>query len=280
MHNCYFTNNILKISGIAQFTQDQQEKATMGQYDRLRGRSGSRHRSSRKRSRSRSRSPYRSRRRSSRHRSPKEQHQEEPKPSARSRSPYNSRYDDGYRGGYDRDRDRGYDRGPRYRSRAPMSRCHRQSREDPKESRCLGVFGLSMYTQERELRDLFSRYGPIDDWQVVYDHQTGRSRGFAFLYMRNMDDAIEAKEMVAGSELDGHKIRVDFSITKRAHTPTPGIYLGRSTRGSGYRGGRDRGGGGSGYHRRSSSPYYGGHRGGPVGYSHSRSCSYSPRPRY
>jgi len=34
-----------------------------------------------------------------------------------------------------------------------------------------------------------------------------------------------------GTELDGKKIRVDFSITKRAHTPTPGMYMGRPTGG-------------------------------------------------
>ncbi len=48
-----------------------------------------------------------------------------------------------------------------------------------------------MYTQERELRDLFTRYGPMDELQVVFDHQSGRSRGFAFCCMRNLDDAIE-----------------------------------------------------------------------------------------
>jgi transformer-2 protein len=51
-----------------------------------------------------------------------------------------------------------------------------------------------MYTQERELRDLFTRYGPVDDVQVVYDHQTGRSRGFAFVYMHNIDDAAEVSK--------------------------------------------------------------------------------------
>jgi len=33
--------------------------------------------------------------------------------------------------------------------------------------------------------------------------------------------------MAPGTEIDGRKIRVDYSITKRAHTPTPGVYLGR-----------------------------------------------------
>jgi transformer-2 protein len=40
----------------------------------------------------------------------------------------------------------------------------------------------------------------------------------------------QAKERAPGTEIDGRKIRVDFSITERAHTPTPGIYLGKGTR--------------------------------------------------
>jgi len=124
------------------------------------------------------------------------------------------------------------------------------------------VFGLSLYTQEQDLREVFEHYGPIEDLQIVYDHQSGRSRGFAFIYMRNREDAVEvltccllcvttamlvisvafelyflfvsficvpcqAKEMAPGTEIDGRKIRVDYSITQRAHTPTPGVYLGR-----------------------------------------------------
>ena len=40
----------------------------------------------------------------------------------------------------------------------------------------------------------------------------------------------QAKENCNGLELDGRRIRVDYSITKRAHTPTPGVYMGRPTR--------------------------------------------------
>ena len=57
--------------------------------------------------------------------------------------------------------------------------------------------------------------------------QTGRSRGFGFVYYENEDDAADAKERVNGMELDGRRIRVDFSITQRPHTPTPGVYVGR-----------------------------------------------------
>jgi len=67
--------------------------------------------------------------------------------------------------------------------------------ENPQTSRCLGVFGLSLYTQERDLREVFEHYGPVDEVQVVYDHQSGRSRGFAFVYMRTHEDAMEVSRL-------------------------------------------------------------------------------------
>lgn len=163
-------------------------------------------------------------------------------------------------------------------------RRHAGNRDDPEPSKCLGVFGLSLYTQERELRDVFGRYGDLEDVNVVYDRQSGRSRGFAFVYYRNMDDAIEAKDRCSGIEIDGRRIRVDYSITRRAHTPTPGIYLGKPTsRSERYEDryeDRYRGGGGGYYERRRSpSPYYSRYS-RRRSYSRSRSRSYSPRRYY
>lgn len=101
-------------------------------------------------------------------------------------------------------------------------RRHTGSRANPDPNTCLGVFGLSLYTTERDLREVFSRYGPLSGVNVVYDQRTGRSRGFAFVYFERIDDSKEAMERANGMELDGRRIRVDYSITKRAHTPTPG----------------------------------------------------------
>ena len=214
------------------------------------------------RSRSRSRRSSRSRsRRSSRSRSRSRSRRTRTRSRSRSRGSYY------YRGGR-----RDY-------SRSPMSsrRRHTGNRDNPEPCRCLGIFGLSLYTTEKELEKEFGRFGPMEKVQVVLDGHSGRSRGFAFIYYENIEDATEARNKMTGTELDGKKIRVDFSITKRAHTPTPGMYMGRPTTGSRRESSRDR-------YRRSPSPYYR-DRGSRRSYrSRSRSYSrgrrdYSPRRR-
>merc|ERR1711963_884258 len=152
-------------------------------------------------------------------------------------------------------------------------RRHVGSREKPEEGTCLGVFGLSLYTTERELDKEFSKFGPLQKIQVVLDGKTGRSRGFAFVYFESIDDARVAKDAMCDTEIDGRRIRVDYSITKRSHTPTPGVYMGRPTYSRG--GGGYRGGGGHDRYRRSPSPY---HRRDDYR-RRSRSRSHSPRGR-
>nr|XP_020469731.1 transformer-2 protein homolog alpha-like isoform X2 [Monopterus albus] len=203
-----------------------------------RSKDGSRHSRSRSRSRSRSKSRSRSHRSSRRRYSRSRSHSHRRRSRSRSRSwEYRRR---------------------RSHSRSPMSnrRRHIGNRANPDPSACLGVFGLSLYTTERDLREVFSKYGPLSDVNVVYDQQSRRSRGFAFVYFENSADSKEAKERANGMELDGRRIRVDFSITKRAHTPTPGIYMGRPTYGgSGSGSGSSSGGSGSGSSRRVSKDY-------------------------
>lgn len=91
---------------------------------------------------------------------------------SRSRSPY--------RGGrYSRSRSRSYSRSRysrdrhvyRSHSRSPMSsrRRHVGNRDNPCPSRCLGVFGLSIFTTEQQIHHIFSKYGPVERVQVVID---------------------------------------------------------------------------------------------------------------
>lgn len=88
---------------------------------------------------------------------------------------------------------------------------------------------MSFQTDDRDIKRVFEKYGRVDKVKLVTDPRTGRSRGFAFVYMANVDDAEEAKERVHGSEVDGNHVRCEYSISNREHNPTPGVYMGRRT---------------------------------------------------
>lgn len=155
--------------------------------------------SSRSRSRSRSRSPsrgYHSGRKSRRHY----------RPSRRSRS---------------KSRSRSASRSPSYHRRIR----YYGSRENPYKSRVVGIFGLNPETNEARLMEIFSPFGTIEHLSIIHDAKTGNSRGFGFIYYAQTDQASNARSECNGMTLDGKRIRVDYSITKRAHTPTPGLLI-------------------------------------------------------
>ncbi|KAI2799515.1 hypothetical protein RDWZM_004873 [Blomia tropicalis] len=127
----------------------------------------------------------------------------------------------------------------RHRSRSPGPRngSGRHHSPNPTESKCLGVFGLSRDTREIDIKKLFERYAPVEEVKLIIDPSTHQSRGFGFVYFSSIEDSSEALKNCNGIELHGRAIRVDYSHTQRAHTPTPGIYMGRPTT-------NNRGGGG------------------------------------
>lgn len=67
----------------------------------------------------------------------------------------------------------------------------------------------------------------IHSISLYFPVQTGRSKGFGFVYFERQDDAEIARLKTNGLELNERKIRVDFSKTESAHTPTPGFYNGK-----------------------------------------------------
>ncbi|CAG7728998.1 unnamed protein product, partial [Allacma fusca] len=109
-------------------------------------------------------------------------------------------------------------------------RRHHEELENPDPNKCLGVFGLDLRTRERHLKEVFSRYGQITDCTIILDVKSQRSRGFGFVYFATVEQARQAKVNCNGMKIEGKVIRVDFSVTQRAHTPTPGIYMGHPRR--------------------------------------------------
>lgn len=73
----------------------------------------------------------------------------------------------------------------------------------------LFVGGLSWDTDGAQLREAFSRFGPLVEATVVADRDTGRSRGFGFVTFEKPLDAAAAARQMDGSELDGRTLRVN-----------------------------------------------------------------------
>lgn len=167
---------------------------------------------------------------------------------------------------------------PYHRSRQSGSSNYGGSGHDrlnPTPSSVLGIFGLSMHTTERDLKDIFSKYGKLTQVRLIIDKRTNKSRGFGFVYFDKVDDAKEAKKKCHGYEVDGKNIRVDYSIGERDYSQLP------PSRPPPYRYSNNR--------YRDRSPYGGGspynsrrERGSPVykRYSRSRSRSYDNRRNY
>ena len=73
------------------------------------------------------------------------------------------------------------------------------------------VRNMSRQTTEKDLRDLFEPFGPVQSCVVVNDDETRLSKGFGFIEMPKPGDAKAAMLQLNGRELDGEKIRVKRS---------------------------------------------------------------------
>ena len=73
----------------------------------------------------------------------------------------------------------------------------------------LYVGNLSFNTTEESFKGLFAEIGEVASMNFLIDHNTGKSKGFAFIEMANEDDAKTAIEKLNGTEFNGRKIRVN-----------------------------------------------------------------------
>ena len=71
------------------------------------------------------------------------------------------------------------------------------------------VGNLAESVTRDDLRALFSKIGRVGGALVITDKATGRSRGFGFVEMIEVEDAINAAVYFSGTELEGRKLQVD-----------------------------------------------------------------------
>lgn len=78
------------------------------------------------------------------------------------------------------------------------------------------VGNLPWGADDLSLEQLFSDHGKVMEAKVVYDRETGRSRGFGFVTLSSPQEIEEAISSLDGSDMDGRQIKVTLAETKPA----------------------------------------------------------------
>ncbi|MDR1389660.1 MAG: RNA-binding protein [Treponema sp.] len=78
----------------------------------------------------------------------------------------------------------------------------------------LYVGNLSYNTTEDGLRSLFTGYGTVASAKIIFDRETGNSKGFGFIEMGTDEEAAAAITGTNGKEIDGRKLRVNEAMDK------------------------------------------------------------------
>ncbi|KAK1308745.1 hypothetical protein QJS10_CPA09g02069 [Acorus calamus] len=79
----------------------------------------------------------------------------------------------------------------------------------------LYVGNLSWGVDDEALQTLFNEQGKVLDCKVVYDRETGRSRGFGFVTYSSSEEVNNAISSLDGAELDGRSIRVTVAESRQ-----------------------------------------------------------------
>ena len=80
------------------------------------------------------------------------------------------------------------------------------------------VGGIGVECVEEDLRKLFGTYGEVTRVAVIIDRDTGHNRGFAFITMPDDAAADTAMRAINGMKFQGQPLRVNKSLSTRAHT--------------------------------------------------------------
>ena len=76
------------------------------------------------------------------------------------------------------------------------------------------VGNLAYRTNEDDLRNAFEEFGTVDAVDIITDRETGRSKGFGFVEMRNKDEAQAAIDAMDGKELGDRTLKVNEARPK------------------------------------------------------------------
>jgi len=97
----------------------------------------------------------------------------------------------------------------RSHSRSPPRRSG-SSREETRNSSSLFVGNLPYHLRERDVIDIFEKFGPVKLCTVGVNKKTGQSMGYCFISFEDRRDAEDAYDKYQGYNLDGRRLRIDW----------------------------------------------------------------------
>jgi RNA recognition motif-containing protein len=81
----------------------------------------------------------------------------------------------------------------------------------------LFVAKLSSATTARDLEELFGEFGEVVSAKVIFDKETGNSKGYGFVEMKNENEAKAAITALNDTEVDGKQIVVKEARPREEH---------------------------------------------------------------
>ncbi|KAF5741413.1 putative glycine-rich RNA-binding protein [Tripterygium wilfordii] len=94
-----------------------------------------------------------------------------------------------------------------------------QNSPSPVTNSKLFVAGLSWSVDEKSLKDAFSSFGEVSEVKIIYDKDSGRSRGFGFVHYSDEEEAKRAKDAMDGKALLGRPLRISFALERVRGAP-------------------------------------------------------------
>lgn len=95
-----------------------------------------------------------------------------------------------------------------------LNSTEKQNRDNKIYSMRIYVGNLNDKIEDDHLKKAFQDYGTVTSAKIIIDKYTGRSRGFGFIEMPNIDEALKVIETVNGGTWEGKVIKVNKAINK------------------------------------------------------------------
>lgn len=77
------------------------------------------------------------------------------------------------------------------------------------QSRVIFIGNIPFDIAEEQVIDIFKEVGPVQSFRLMFDRETGRSRGFAFCEYGDYETAASAIRNLNGYEINGRVLKVD-----------------------------------------------------------------------